>query len=254
MAFVNALRGGSGVTGTNGWSDNDNEHIYDPVSFPAGNVNLAGAVIVAIESVSVNSPLGGITAASVGSDGYTRIYGGTPRINFNRNTGAGGVITSALSGFTWGGGLTGTFAWSTVPTMPTSISAVRTARNVALTLGGSSSDGGQGISGYKVQRSWSANGTSGWSAWEDEQTVVAGAYTYMGLTPGRYYKFRVYAQNVRGSSQARESSVLFVPAGGKRKVSGSFQNTTIARRRASGVWIDLSIAKRRASGVMVDLS
>lgn len=246
-----AFRGGtSGGTGSAFF--NVASYIYDGISYPTGNLNLAGSRPVAINSVSPEYATN-LSAATVSSDGLVRLYTNSG-MTFKRNQGAGGVVTLAYNGSTWSGALTGQFAWSTVPTKPASLSASRTARDVDITAGSSSSDGGQSITGYKVQRSWSADGSTGWSAWEDEQTLVGLAYTYDDLTPGRYYKFRTYAQNANGSSEARESSVLFVPAGGKRKVSGAFQSTTIARRRASGIMVDLTIAKRRAAGTWVDLS
>lgn len=253
MSFSTAFRGGSVHVGYSPFTDYDNIFIYDSISYPTGNPARDGGAPISIDGIVVVNG-SGITAQTVSSDGLVRVYNGTARLNASRNPGAGGNIMISNGVVFGAGGLVGYFTWSTVATIPGSCSGARTGRNILVTATGSGSDGGSGITSYKVQRAWSLNGTSGWSAWESEQTLSSFQYNYTNLTPGRYWKFRVYAVNANGLSAARESSAIFVPAGGKRKVSGSFQFMTIAKRRASGVWTDLTIAKRRASGSFVDLS
>jgi len=226
--------------------------VYDTISWPTGNLDINGNRPVVITSVIPDPGTTGVSSATVSSDGYVRLYTAN-RIDFKRNTGAGGVITSSKDGYTWNGALTGYFTWATVATMPTGISPVRTGRNVTVTIAGSSSNGDSSISSYQVQyRSRDIGGA--WSAWGNTRTISGSATTYTNLTAGKEYQFRTFANNGVGTSQARESSVLFVPAGGKRRVGGTYQVATIARRKSGGSWVDLTTAKRRESGAYVNLS
>lgn len=157
-------------------------------------------------------------------------------------------ITRAYSSEGWG-------AWSPsayiagIPTAPASISATRTARNVAVTCTAPSSDGGSAVSGYFVQYS-----TNGGTSWSTAQAMTSQAYTYTNLTAALTYTFRVYATNAIGNSAATSSNPLFVPAGGKRWDGTNWVSTTIAKRWDGTTWVDLTIAKRWDGTNWVDLS
>jgi hypothetical protein len=213
---------------------------------------------VTIESLSVD----GLTAGSAavyynGTNWYVYVtYTGT-RIYWTRYTGAtGSFVAEGSGGSGWtDSSMNGTISWSTVPTAPGAPSASRTGRDVTVTASsGSSSNGGATISSYRVQYRSSSDGGSTWGAWGSEQTLSSLAYTYTGLTASLTYQFRVYANNVRGSSAATTSSNLFVPAGGKRYDGAAFVSTTMAKRWTGSAWTDLTIAKRWSGSAWVDLS
>lgn len=243
------FRGGTGGGGSAYFGDPG--FIYDTISWPVGNLNIDGSRPVVVTGVYPEAS--GYSSATVSSDGYVRIYRSSGTVYFSRNQSAGGVVTLSSDGYTWNGALTGYFTWATVATMPTGISPVRTGRDVTVTIAGSSSNGDSSISSYQVQHR-SRNIGGAWSAWGGTQTVAGSTTTYTNLTAGKEYQFRTFANNGVGSSQARESSVVFIPAGGKRNVGGTYQVATIARRKSGGSWVDLTTAKRRESGAYVNLS
>ena len=145
----------------------------------------------------------------------------------------------------------GQSSWSTtatvvgIPTAPSSVTATRTGRNVAVTAGASS---GSGITGYFVQ--YSTDGTT----WSTAQAMTSQAYTYTNLTASLTYTFRVYSTNSIGSSATTSSTPLFVPAGGKRWDGTAWTSTTTAKRWDGTNWVDLSTAKRWDGTNWVDLS
>jgi len=245
-----------GSYGTSSRTPYDDCSIFQQITYPTGNLNLAGSRPVTIEGVTVDGMTGG--SASVYFDGtnwYVYVtYSGT-RIYWTRYLAPGYFVNeSAGSGWT-DSSMNGTISRSTVPTSPGTPSASRTGRDVTVTASsGSSSDGGATISAYKVQYRSSSDGGSTWSAWGSEQTLSSLAYTYTGLAASLTYQFRVYSNNVRGSSAAATSASVFVPAGGKRYNGSSFISTTIAKRWSGSAWTDLTIAKRWSGSAWVDLS
>ena len=245
-----------GTNGTGTRASFDYTDIYQAITYPTGNLNLAGARPVTIESVTVDGMSGGTASISADASSYYVYvtYGGT-KLNWTRYL-ASGYFVGEVGGTGWtDSSMNGIISWSTVPTAPGTPSASRTGRDVVVTASsGSASDGGATISAYKVQYRSSSDGGSTWGAWGSEQTLSGLAYTYTGLTASVTYQFRVYANNVRGSSAAATSASVFVPAGGKRYNGSSFISTTIAKRWSGSAWTDLTIAKRWSGSAWVDLS
>lgn len=152
--------------------------------------------------------------------------------------------------------MAGTWTWNTVPSAPASISTTTNGTSVTVTRTNSASDGGSAISGYRVQRRESTNGTT-WGSWGNVVSLSTSAlsHTYTGLTPARYYQFRQYAVNNAGNSLAATSSTVFIAAITRytgtafsvltrlRKYNGTdWQNITQARRWNGTSWqtIDLT--------------
>lgn len=161
------------------------------------------------------------------------------------------ISAQAANSDGWGSAGNSTFI-AGVPTAPTVTSAIRTGRNVTVTIGGSSSNGGATITAYKIQAS-SDNGAT----WGTVQDITSGTYTYTGLTPALTWLFRVYAINSTGNSAYATSAGVFVPAGGKlynTNTAGAWANANIARRNDGAGWVELSTAKRFDGTNWVDLS
>lgn len=247
MAGTIDLRGGAGASSYAPFVDYDNIYVYDSCSYPSGNKNRAGSVVVGISGVSI--PGSGMTAATVSSSGIVYVYNGTPRLTFYRNPGVGGRIYRSYDAGYWDGGMCGSYSWYTVPSKPASISPVRTGRNVTVTCGTSSDNGGYAITSYYVR--YRKNG----GAWSAEVAAVAGVVTFNNLDASATYEFAVSAYSAAGYSEERISSPVFIPAGGKRRDgAGVYNPTTIAKRKNNlGVWVDITIAKRKASGVWTEL-
>lgn len=256
MAGTVAFRGGSGASTYHSYNDSDNTFIYDTIAYPLGNFNILGSRVVSIDSAAVAGGAG-ITSITVSSDGYVRVYCGTPRLNFDRNPAAGGGITKAADGYVWAGGLCGYFTWTSVPSPVVNFTAVRSGRDVLITLiSGSADNGGRAVSSYRVQRRSALIGSGpAWGPWGDDHAVGTGplTYTYAGLAPGYDYQFRMYANNSLGDSAATVGSIVTVPPAGKRKVGGVWVDTDIAKRKKAGAWVDLTIAKRKVAGAWVNL-
>ena len=125
-----------------------------------------------------------------------------------------------------------------IPAAPSSLTAVRSARSVTLTGGGSPSNGGSTITGYYVQRS--SDGVT----WTDTQTINSGTYTYLNLTSATTWIFRIWCVNSIGRSAYTNSYGVFVPAGGKRYDGTAFQTTSISRRFDGTAWNDIATAAR----------
>ena len=146
-------------------------------------------------------------------------------------------------------------AWSAsatsfgVPGIPSSISTTKVARDVTVTVGTPTTNGGSPITGYFVQYS-----TNGGSSWSTAQAMTAQSYTYSGLTAGLTYRFRAYATNVTGDSDYATAADLFLAAGGKRYDGTTWNATTTAKRFDGTTWVDLTIAKRYNGTSWVDLS
>jgi hypothetical protein len=260
--------------------------IYQYIGYPTGNLNLAGARPVTIESVSVNGLSGG--SPELQTNGNLYITRTSSQINFSRYTSSGTLYEVSPNG-PWAGSFGGAYYWSTVPTAPQSISAPsfnQGTLTLTNTFTGSASDGGQGITSYSAQYINTAEGktitnvsrsgttavitvashgysvgnviqvyglvntVSGLTQFDEElngqwtitavttstitfsapsRTVtshavnnglvgVYGAWTgtkavsspfTFSAIPGRHYQMRVYANNARGSSQARTSTTIF---------------------------------------------
>lgn len=260
MAFGQNV--GGSVNNTNGFTSYANNFVYNTSrdGFPGGNPGADNVYRVGIADVTADyaTGAGGINPRTDRGDAGTVTGGGgdfrleiaysSGTLQFGRNTGGGGQVVDNADGGTWGGKLVGALWWYTYATAPQAISATRSGRNVAIGIAGSASDGGSGISSYRVQR------TDGLGNWVDDQDISSGSYTYTNLTPGRTYQFRTYANNGLGSSQFRYSATVFVPAGGRRYDGTSWVYAGIARRYTGSAWVDLTIARRYTGSAWVDLS
>lgn len=188
-----------------------------------------------------------------------RVYNYSGTLNFGRSSSVGpGVLvyrtsTGALFD-SFGTAMSGTWSWNTVPSAPASISTSLSGTSVTVTRTNSSSDGGSTITGYRVQRRESTNGTT-WGSWGNTVTMSTTSHTYTGLTPARYYQFRVYAINNAGNSLAATSSTVFVAAI-TRYTGTAFTVLTKLRKYDGADWQNITQAKRwnGTSWVTIDIT
>lgn len=201
--------------------------------YPTGNLNLSGGRPVAINGITVNGSRSGgnnfLSVARVGGTAQVRINWNTSfRLNFTRYIGNGGsIIRGPGVGGTanWtNGGLQGNYVWSTVPTQPSSISLSPSGTSIRVQAGTSSSNGGSGITRYRIQMS--VNGGSYGTNRDTRDT------TYTNLTPGNNYRFRVFSTNSNGDSQARVSSQVLLASApsppGSISVVRNSKNVTVS--------------------------
>lgn len=115
MTISQSLRGGSTTTSQSYWYDS-NTYVTDSCSTVTGNVTLDGGVSWQFNGASIlrGSNLSSVT---VSSGGTLRLYNGSGTGYFGRNANVGGVVT-LYSGYTWSGGVSGSYEWSTVPYIP----------------------------------------------------------------------------------------------------------------------------------------
>lgn len=196
--------------------------------FPEGNVDLQGRDRVYVEDVDLAHLSGAAATPRIKKGGVTT-SGGTwldsggsfdlefyssaaGNTYFGRNSGGSpSPVRNTYNSTTWSGCLVGSIDWSTVPSRPSSLTLEREGRDVTVTRGSSSDNGGETITSYTFQ--WSDDGGA---TWQGSVTTTATSHVFEGLQGGKTYKFRVYANNARGQSQARESASEFVPAGARR--------------------------------------
>jgi hypothetical protein len=117
---------------------------------------------------------------------------------------------------------------------------------------------------YYTSYASSADGGTTYGSWSSESAAIPSTTsplvkTYSGLTSGLTYKFRVRAYNgVDNYSAYRESSPVFLTAGGKRRTSVNtwVLTATAAKRRNAGNTANenLTKAKRFNGTAWVDLS
>lgn len=208
---------------TSGGSNGRQVSSQETPNFPNGSVDLNGTRRVYIDSLAASYAAGAsgiFYRIGVGSTVYAAgqtvtnalnagwnfrigFSGGT--LSFGRDDNSGGKVVDAQDGATWDGRLTGSMAWSTVPSQPASCSASRSGTSVTVTFGNSASNGGHTAIGYSIQ--YSKDG----GAWTGTVNDVSSGYTFTGLTKGSKYKFRVYLRNDIGSSTARESGEVTIP-------------------------------------------
>ena len=150
--------------------------------------------------------------------------------------------------------IAGSWSWNTVPTAP-SISTLLNGTNVTVTRGNSTSDNLGPITGYRVQRRESTDGST-WGSWGNTitQSTSTFSHTYTDLTPGKYYQFRAYAVNNAGNSEASTSGIILIPSIAKytgtiftgvsslKRYNGSaWQNITQARRWNGTSWVTMNL-------------
>lgn len=142
-----------------------------------------------------------------------------------------------------------------LPTAPATVTAVKSGSNVVVTSSDGSTYEGLPLNGYYVSYASSSNGGSTWSSWSAESTMTSQSYTYVNPTPGLTYKYRVRVNNSEGYSGYRESSTLFLTAGGKRYTGSQFVLTSTAAKRFDGSSFNsFTIAKRFDGSNWVNLS
>lgn len=64
---------------------------------------------------------------------------------------------------------------------------------------------------YKVQQRYKTSANGSWSSWESESTTTSTSQSKTGLTKGRWYQFRVQAENSVGNSDWVTSNERLVP-------------------------------------------
>lgn len=166
------------------------------------------------------------------------------------NTSTVYVVTRAVDseGISGWSNVYGTSVTAGVPTAPQAINATRTARNIAINITGSASNGGSTITGYKVQY----NDGSGWST---AVSMSGTTYTYTNLPAAKTYTFRTFAENAVGDSAFTTTATgIYVAAGGKRWDGSTFSSTTTAKRWDGSAWTDITTAKRWTGLAWTDLS
>lgn len=248
------------VSGFTGGSASGNFVLTDFVFVPAAPAapSLTRASNGSTITMSVSAPSSAVTISNYeyqySSDGST--YSSVGSTGSSSSTITNWTTPSATTGYYIRGRAYSTEGWGSygppsfiagIPSVPISISASRSGRNVTVTVGPSATNGGATISGYYVQSS--TDGTT----WTTAAATTGGSYTYTSLTPGLTYMFRAYATNSTGNS-ATTSTTVFVPAGGKRFDGSIWTSTSTAKRFDGTNWVDLTIAKRYDGTNWVDLS
>lgn len=263
-----------------GHDGNGYQNIYGSASFsgvsPVGSATASGNFVIdythtpgtpAAPSLTRNSTGTSITATSAVPSSFAAITDYNYRFSVdNVNwSGAQGMGTGRVATFTttatspyyvqtraFADGVWG--AWSPsgyiagVPSAPSTVTATRQARNVTVTAGTPTSDGGSAITGYFVQY------TTDGSTWSSPQAMTSQSYTYTSLPAALTYTFRVYTTNSTGNSATTSSAQLFVPAGGRRWDGTDWVSTTTAKRWDGSAWVDLTTAKRWDGTTWTDLS
>ena len=161
---------------------------------------------------------------------------------------------------TYSTALAGSWSWNTVPTAP-SVSAALNGTSVTVTRGSSTTTSEGPITSYRIQRRESTDGAT-WGSWGNTDFISSLTYTYTGLTPGKYYQFRVYAVNNAGNSEAGISGLILIPSITrytgtafiapdklKRYNGSAWQNITQAKRWNGTSWVTIDI-----TGVNSELS
>ncbi len=222
--------------------------------YPTGNRNLSGNRVVSIDSITVNGPrsaTGGtsLQVANVSGNAQVRIiWNGNFRLNFTRYTNNGGRIDGGPgvpSTFT-NGGLQGQYIWTTVPSRPGGIQPTISGTSIRVVAQTSSSSGDANISGYTIQMS--VNGGSYGTNRSGRDT------TYSNLTPGSRYRFRVFATNKNGNSEAASTNQITLTSPpsppGSISVLRSSRNVTVtitASASDGGSTIQSYTVQRRSS-------
>lgn len=208
---------------------------FSSINYPNPTQN--GSVVVASHSVTYTHDTNGYRGA-VGTAGafYDSYY--------NRTLSASGETYGAID-------------YVLLPGTPGSVTA--TAVGPVITVVSSeASTPGPTITAYNVSYASSSNGGVSWGAWSAETAMVLATRTkvFDSLAPGLTYKFRVRAVNGDGASGYRESSPVFVAAGGKRWTGSNWALTVAAAKRWNGSsFVSLTTAKRfNSDGSWVNLS
>lgn len=140
-----------------------------------------------------------------------------------------------------------------IPTVPSAPAAVTIGTQAGLdlpvTVAASASNGGENITGYKIQ--YTSNGGATWTAPEDVTPGTAKTFT---LAPGQTYQFRAFSTNAIGDSAMAISSPYLLTAAGKRWTGSEWVPVTTAKRWDGTQWVNITIAKRWNGTEWVQLS
>ena len=141
----------------------------------------------------------------------------------------------------------------TIPTVPSAPAAVTIGAQAGLdlpvTVSASASNGGEGISGYKIQYT-----SNGGSTWTTAEAVTAGTAKTFTLTPGLTYQFRAYSTNAIGDSNLAYSAPYLLTAAGKRWDGDEWVPVSTAKRWDGSQWVNITTAKRWDGDEWVQLS
>ena len=177
------------------------------------------------------------------ADCGVRIYkNGSSTVYFNRLSSSNGNHTARLYesdgtwNYSWSTQMCGYWEWDTVPVAPTNVQAVVSGLNVTVSYTNSASTGGTSISGYTIQKASSTDGGSSWGSWT---SFTNGSQ----LSPG-LYKFRVYATNTAGNSQAAESSSVQVGQIVRFDASTQPVGISTLKRYDGASWTNVTTVKR----------
>lgn len=167
--------------------------------------------------------------------------------------GGGGYSPGYLTASASSGG----FDWDRKPAAPSSVTTVvNSDKSITVTSNAVSSPAGTAT--YYI--SWSSStDNSSWGSWSVYTTIPGNgrAYTYGAgtLTPGQYYRFKMYASNSDGSSaEFAQSSGEFLPAGAKRFDGSSWATGSITKRFDGSAWVSCTTAKRFNGTDWINLS
>lgn len=189
-----------------------------------------------------------------------RIYNYDGQVDFGRSLSAGPGVqiyrtSTGLLYDSFSTAMSGTWSWNTVPTAPSSISTSLSGTTVTVTRGTSTTTTEGPITSYRIQRRESTNGVT-FGSWSASEAMSSTTFTYTGLTPARYYQFRVFARNNAGDSVATVSSTVFVAAITRYTTQGVFTVLTKLKKYDGTAWQNITQAKRwnGTSWVTIDIT
>lgn len=223
------------------------------------------------------------------SGGSATSYNNTVNLNVNGNTGSWNIGTQSYSGAgarlvvsgfdTWVGhdanGYLGGIGFSTSastggwgsasagsslggfsdydrkPSTPASCTATLNA-DKTITVNAGNVTSLAGTPTFYVQYAASTDGGATYGAWTAQNTMSSQAFTYSGLTPGVYYKFRVWATNSDGTGASIESTALLLPSGIKIKSGGVLVNARTFKIKTPSGWQDVRTFKIKTSSGWVN--
>ena len=212
MPTVSFGQSGNPSTGTfSGPWNVGTAYIYSNVgSYPTGNLSISGTRPVNIDSVSITgafSATGGVTPVVINSSGTARAglrWNTAYKLNYTRYINNGlDIRKSWNSDVTSGGGLRGSYVWSTVPRKPgTPTASASTSLERVVTLTWVAPDnGGSPITGYNI---YDASNNS--IVTTTSGTGTTANITLPSNTLGTNMSFNVAAINVRGTSETSNNS------------------------------------------------
>ena len=223
---------------------------YTRVTYPEpSDANSSGETT----SGGTNYAAGSIITSSTqfASQCAVRIYkNGSSTVYFKResassSTGVRRFNSSNVWQYNWGTEMSGFWEWHTVPAAPASITATKAGLRVTVTYTASTDDGGDAIDSYTIQRAEVNGGVVG--------TWVSHSNSDI-LTPSKTYRFRVYATNSAGNSQARTSTDILISAYAKRYGASSYSLVENYYRFNGSSWVPITTFKRFNGSTWEDMS